>query len=680
MPGANSLIPKITDADIEWVCSVMGLDGFDEPRRAFLKRGTTVDVSACPGSGKTTLLVAKLAILARRWPHRTKGICVLSHTNVARQQIEHRLGNTVIGQRLQNYPNFIDTIHSFVNRFLALPWLYSNGYKSLTVSDNLTTAYRRGVLSTYQYQKVQSFLNRKHKNFDEIRICSRDMSFNVAGSPFPSGESTSTFQNARKAVKTTAKAGYFCYDEMFVWAEALLEDFEEIPNWLSHRFPLFIIDEMQDTSERQASFLNKIFPRNSDAVVVQRVGDPNQKIFDLPDSDTKTDDSFPDPNSCLGIPNSYRFGSGIASHASPFIVDPTGYDRLSGIGPKGQVHKTEIEEGKHAIFIFPDKNTDGVLEAYGKHVLFAMGDEFAAKGPIVAVGHIHHQHDSDLSPSHKHYPKSVGHYWDGYNAEIYQKDPHPDTLIQYIFAAQEIAAESGVLSQAVEKIAFGLLELARRLGNIGDMKKRKTRIHLAILESLEPYTELLDAYHRMLKIFLLDKVSLSKDKWSCYTEDLCAIASALCDDGEDTPDIEKFLKWSWFSKDSSSNNPKPNIYRVTDGTKYVDIRVGSIHSVKGQTHLATLLLSTYWYDHSAKQIMPWLLGDKVNKDGAGNRAIQRLLHTYVAMTRPSHLLCLAVPRSALGNDDNMVDKNINSLKSRGWQVAEIKDGVAQWRN
>ena len=112
----------------------------------------------------------------------------------------------------------------------------------------------------------------------------------------------------------------------------------------------------------------------------------------------------------------------------------------------------------------------------------------------------------------------------------------------------------------------------------------------------------------------------------------------------------------------------------------MDIRVGSIHSVKGQTHLATLLLSTYWYDHSAKQIMPWLLGDKVNKDGAGNRAIQRLLHTYVAMTRPSHLLCLAVPRSALGNDDNMVDKNINSLKSRGWHVAEIKDGVAQWRN
>ena len=135
----------------------MGLDGFDAPRRAFLKRRTTVDVSACPGSGKTTLIVAKLAILAGKWPHRTRGICVLSHTNVAREQIEHRLGSSVAGQRLLSYPHFIDTIHGFVNRFLALPWLLSNGYPSPTIDDDVTTAYRRGVLGRVYY-KVQSFL------------------------------------------------------------------------------------------------------------------------------------------------------------------------------------------------------------------------------------------------------------------------------------------------------------------------------------------------------------------------------------------------------------------------------------------------------------------------------------------------------------------------------------------
>ena len=48
-------------------------------------------VQACPGSGKTTTLVAKLAILADRIPNDGRGICVLSHTNVAREEIEKKL-------------------------------------------------------------------------------------------------------------------------------------------------------------------------------------------------------------------------------------------------------------------------------------------------------------------------------------------------------------------------------------------------------------------------------------------------------------------------------------------------------------------------------------------------------------------------------------------------------------
>ena len=93
-------IDPVTDDDIDWVCQLMKLDPLDAPRRNFLKSLTTTDVSACPGSGKTTLVVAKLAILARKWKSNTRGICVLSHTNVAREEIEHRLGSTDVGQRL----------------------------------------------------------------------------------------------------------------------------------------------------------------------------------------------------------------------------------------------------------------------------------------------------------------------------------------------------------------------------------------------------------------------------------------------------------------------------------------------------------------------------------------------------------------------------------------------------
>ena len=92
------LIPEVVDEDIKWVRRVMDLPTFDQPRQEFLREHTTLDVSACPGSGKTTLIVAKLAIMARKWPHHAKGICVLSHTNAAREEIQHRLRGTVSGQ------------------------------------------------------------------------------------------------------------------------------------------------------------------------------------------------------------------------------------------------------------------------------------------------------------------------------------------------------------------------------------------------------------------------------------------------------------------------------------------------------------------------------------------------------------------------------------------------------
>ncbi len=680
MCDAESLIPEITDDDIEWVRLLMRLDPFDEPRRDFLKRRSTVDLSACPGSGKTTLIVAKLAVLARKWPHRTKGVCVLSHTNVAREQIEHRLGRTVVGQRLLAYPHFIDTIHGFVDRFLALPWLYSNGYPSPTIDDDVTTAYRRGVLGK-DYWSVQDFLAKKYSGFDRLRIVARDLSFDLGGKPFPAKPSTRTFQHAKRAIEKAAHAGYFCYDEMFVWAKALFDDQMDLPVWLAQRFPLVILDEMQDTFERQTSVLNAVFPRNSDRVVVQRVGDPNQEIFDLPDSPSSTVAPYPDPDParCLGIPNSYRFGAEIAALASPFAVHPVGSGGLSGIGPKGP--GVAVEDCKHAIFVFPDGSTDGVLDVFGEHVLDVLGKTLVTKGTVHAVGHIH-QDDPEVSAGHARYPRSVGHYWSGYAVELSRKDPHPQTLAQYVRAAQGLVAHGRALSPGVEKIASGTLELARQLGNIGDLK-RTARVHRAVVEALEGDTASLTAYRGFLRRFLVERTVLSEDSWPSHAEDLTAVAAAVCRGETDTGRAERFLAWPnddpslGAVASSSSGDVGPNIFRVNGSSGTIGIQLGSIHSVKGQTHLATLLLSTYWHAHSAKEMMPWLLGEKSNGEGAGKRNTQRLLHTYVAMTRPSHLLCLAVPRSALG-DDQALDQNIATLKGRGWLVAEIVEGAARW--
>ena len=682
MPNASPPIPEITDADIEWVSGLMGLDVLDAPSREFLAARSTLDVAACPGSGKTTLVVAKLAILGRKWTHRTKGVCVLSHTNVAREEIQRRLGSSVVGQRVLVYPHFIDTIHGFVNRFLALPWLHSRGFPSPTVDNDVTTAYRRGSLAVADYWTVETFLKQRYSSFDRLRICARDLSFDLGGKAFPAGPNAKSFKLARVAVERSAQAGYFCYDEMFVWARALLEDFPAVASWLRRRFPFVIIDEMQDTFEAQGAMLHAVFPRTSSEIIVQRVGDPNQAIFD--DSEAKPDESDPFPDNdtarCLGIPNSRRFGSDIATLASPFAVTPVGTAGLCGIGPK--VIAGAPATRPNAVFIFPDDSTAGVLGAYGKHILMNFDDCVLAHGTVAAVGAVH-QDAPDIAPGHEHFPKTVPHYWSGYTADFSRKEPNPKTFVQYVRAAQVAVRDGGNLSPGIEKIASGLVRLAGCIGDTGQLK-RKARTHRTITEVLVMDAQKAKAYQDLLKAVLIDWVLLTKPSWAAMQEDILAIASSLCEGTTDPAKASSFLAWPEDDSSlvvhspTSPNDAGPNVYRVVDGDRHLDIRLGSIHSVKGQTHLATMVLSTYWHAHFSHRMLPWLLGTKVNACGAGIQDRKRLLQTYVAMTRPSHLICLAVPRSTFG-DDRAFSDDLATLQSRGWCVAEIIDGDSRWR-
>ena len=128
----------ITDQDIDEIETLLGDITFDLARREIIKDLGTFDVQAFPGSGKTTVLIAKLAILAKKWPHTHKGICVLSHTNVAKDEIDRHLGQNELGRKLLSYPHFIGTLHSFCDTYLSVPWLKSKGYQISMIDINIS--------------------------------------------------------------------------------------------------------------------------------------------------------------------------------------------------------------------------------------------------------------------------------------------------------------------------------------------------------------------------------------------------------------------------------------------------------------------------------------------------------------------------------------------------------------
>jgi hypothetical protein len=310
-------------------------------------------------------------------------------------------------------------------------------------------------------------------------------------------------------------------------------------------------------------------------------------------------------------------------------------------------------------------------------------DATLSRSTITAVGAVH-QDALDVAPGHAHFPKSVPHYWPGYSAEIARKEPHPKTLLQYVRAAQAAVRVGKDLFPGVERIASGLVRLAGRVGDARRLKG-KPRTHRAVTQELEGHPTALSAYRRLLKAALLDRVPKTENDWAAMRADSLAIARALCEGATDDANATDYLSWvkqgalPAVAAASAVLAPGPNIYRVTNGPRSVDINLGSIHSVKGQTHLATLVLSTHWHEHSSEQILEWLLGTKVNDNGAGHRDRKRLLQTYVAMTRPTHMICLALRRSAFGNEPEMFAQHISTLSDRGWRVAEIVNGAPEWR-
>ena len=121
----SNMLPEkiqITNKDIQYAeKALFGRRGFfDQERKDFIKNLDTVDLQAVPGSGKTTALIAKLLILERYMPFKDgSGALVLSHTNRAVDEIREEIVKYC--PKLFSYPNFVGTIQSFVDQFLAIP-------------------------------------------------------------------------------------------------------------------------------------------------------------------------------------------------------------------------------------------------------------------------------------------------------------------------------------------------------------------------------------------------------------------------------------------------------------------------------------------------------------------------------------------------------------------------------
>jgi DNA helicase-2/ATP-dependent DNA helicase PcrA len=325
----------------------------DQERQQALLESASRDFNAVPGSGKTSLLAAKLLLLASKWSRASAGICILSHTNVARAEISRRLAQTAEGSRLLTYPHFIGTIHGFVNQFLAMSALRAVGLQVDVIDDNAFATRALSKLRGNRFFKLRGWLSRQ-ANGDELvsklYFKGPDLEVVSEGGKIPSEQSDSGKQLAT-IKRELANEGVFRYCDMFAFAEVALSRCPDLADVMCRRFPVVFIDEMQDTSWQQEEILNRLFDGKS---VVQRFGDVDQKIIVNDDDGAKV--TFP------------RAGHGTVSTSKRFgarIADAVASVRLSKLPVKGDAP----DDIGPALLLYKSADVGRVIRKFGQMVV-----------------------------------------------------------------------------------------------------------------------------------------------------------------------------------------------------------------------------------------------------------------------------------------------------------------------
>ncbi|OWQ48404.1 hypothetical protein CDL60_07475 [Roseateles noduli] len=633
-------IPVITSDDLaELQFLAKDLNFSDAERRAVLLAAGSIDINAAPGSGKTSVLAAKLLLLSRKWRNDTRGICVLSHTNVAREEIQRRLGASAEGSRLLTYPHFIGTIHGFIDRFLALPALRSMGFTVDVIDDEVFAKKAVGLA-------MRNFSLRAWAQKDDgvlpmvagLVYRGHDLLLDSEGGALPKS-TAKTYPALQEIKETLTKSGVFRYADMFAFAEWMLKACPDIKQRISRRFPLVYIDEMQDTSWEQETLLGRLF---DDSVVVQRFGDLNQRI--LGGSGDHAQLSFPRADA-LPISTSKRFGPAIASAVSGVRV---GGEPVVGTAPDAH---------PPLLVTYSTERVGDVIHRFGNLVLDRFTDEELYHRSIRAMctrkqGNAKTQIAGrtllDYWPAYLEQAKGSGgrseRLWSllGQSAE-----PWVNGISMLSRATDAKRAVVLVLRAADSPHIAGLRDgsqLFRRLADVG-LDAKGVRLlcrELAVASGLGATeagrTRAVDLFTQYLQPLLPEGMT-----------------------------VAKFQELSIFGAPEQASEQEANqrLCQVKRNERFVEVEIGTVASMKGETHLATLVLESLGHPSrrfDLEEALPVLAGLNVRDPKMKETILSQFRNLYVAMSRPTSFLCLAVNQARVTADC------LAALQEKGWGI------------
>ena len=613
----------------------------DVERRRALLESESRDFNAVPGSGKTSLLAAKLLLLAKKWPHARRGICVLSHTNVARDEIARRLAETAEGAQLLSYPHYIGTIHSFVNHFFAMPMLRSLEQKVDVIDDDVFADKALARLQLGQFTKLRYFLDNQNNGDDIVTTLfyrTAELAVQVEKGALPATH-TPSYRSLVSLKAQLTKLGIFRHRDMFAYADLALKTCPHLVDVVHRRFPMVFIDEMQDTSWDQESFLNRIFDGKS---VMQRFGDVDQKIL----LDEENADRLTFPRQGHGcISTSKRFGDAIA-HA-------VGSVRMSG--------EVVIGEGisAHApiLLLYATDDAPNVIQHFGKLIISHLSETEVSTHDVKAMC-ARKTGEGDVDAG-----RHLRDYWPAYGVGLPTTGMRSENFWSLIGDAGTHLQE-GSLSARVSDVRRGLLLVLRDAGSPLAKDIRDGRALPRAASAFAPTGRMEVLTHQLA---LSGEQLCSVDQRAAFFQ---LLYEGLKPYLPDELEIEAFKALSVFDEPANVGNttaaPAVTTCHVLDQGRSLQFDLGTVASMKGETHSASLVLESYGGKSRKFDValgLEYIAGmpSKVLAKLPKTQQAQ-MRNLYVAMSRPTTLLCLAA------NENRVPQKIRDALAKKGWQI------------
>lgn len=309
---------------------------------------TSVFLKACPGSGKTEVVAMKAAYEISKWKL-NGGIAILSFTNNAADVIHDRVGE-FMGLENVSHPHFIGTFDSWLHGFIAHPFLHElceytgnpnkDNDKSYRIIDEKDHPEKNSKPFLHSYKLDTPFVSRTDKmaelkkvgiwannvrwegQWELINAFSSNASFvsvnqyfhKEAFMDFRSDKEWLTEERINKGILEKKRAfnskGYATYNDIERLSYQLLADKDTILNLLSERFPLIVIDEAQDLSLLQLKILNQLINKGS---CIHFIGDLQQAIYEFKKVDPALVEKFANDKTMLkmDLANNFRSNQNI---------------------------------------------------------------------------------------------------------------------------------------------------------------------------------------------------------------------------------------------------------------------------------------------------------------------------------------------------------------------------------